>query len=64
MVASDVPGETRTLALAVYALYEQPGGSGAAHVLVGISLALCLFALIGYERLTAAQQRRLADRAK
>ncbi len=64
MLASDVPGETRTLALAVYALYEQPGGAGAAHVLVGISVALCLIALIGYERLTAAQQQRLTDRAK
>ena len=62
MLAGDVPGETRTVALAVYAFYEQPGSEGAAHVLVGISVALCLLALIGYERLTAAQQRRLTDR--
>ncbi|MHC5021531.1 MAG: molybdate ABC transporter permease subunit [Planctomycetota bacterium] len=63
MLAGDVPGETRTVALAVYAFYEQPGSEGAAHVLVAISVVLCLLALVGYERLTAAQQRRLADRA-
>jgi len=63
ILASDVPGETRTLALAVYALYEQPGGEQAANLLVWISVGLCLLALIGYERLTAAQQRLIRERA-
>lgn len=64
ILASDVPGETRTLALAVFALYEEPGGEDAASLLVWISVGLCLFALIGYERLTAAQQRRITERPK
>jgi molybdate transport system permease protein len=59
ILASDVPGETRTLALAVFALYEQPGGEAAARTLVWISIALCLVALIGYERLSRAQRRRI-----
>jgi molybdate transport system permease protein len=56
VLAGDVPGETRTLALAVFALYEQPGGAQAAQILIAISLALCFVALVGFERLTRGQR--------
>ncbi len=56
VLAGDVPGETRTLALAVFALYEQPGGAQAAQILIAISLALCFVALVGFERLTRKQR--------
>jgi molybdate transport system permease protein len=57
MIAGDQPGETRTLALAVYALAEQPGGTEAAARLVFISIALTLAALLLYERLVWRQRR-------
>jgi len=57
MVAGDQPGETRTLALAVYGLTEQPGGAEPAAVLVGISVLLTLAALLAYERLVWRQHR-------
>jgi molybdate transport system permease protein len=58
MVAGDMPGQTRTLALAVYALAERPGGSDAALGLVAISLVLAFIALVIYERLVWRQRRR------
>lgn len=57
MIAGDQPGQTRTLALAVYALAEQPGGTEPAARLVGISIALTLAALLLYERLVWRQRR-------
>jgi molybdate transport system permease protein len=57
MIAGDQPGETRTLALAVYALTEQPGGTEPAARLVFISIALTLGALLLYERLVWRQRR-------
>jgi molybdate transport system permease protein len=61
MIAGDHPGETRTLALAVYALAEVPGGEDAAATLVWISLGLCAVALIAYERLVWRQRRRTME---
>ena len=57
MVAGDQPGETRTLALAVYALVENPGGEAEAGQLVIISVAITLLALLVYERLVWRAQR-------
>ncbi len=51
MLAGDHPEETRTLALAVYALTEQPGGTASAATLVGVSVVITLCALVAYERL-------------
>jgi molybdate transport system permease protein len=62
MIAGDRPGETRTLALAVYALAEQPSGEAAATTLVWVSLALSFVALVVYERLVWRQLRRKEDR--
>jgi molybdate transport system permease protein len=61
ILASDVPGETRTMALAVFALYEEPGGEDAAQTLVWISVGLCMLALVGYERLNRTQERRVFE---
>ena len=61
MVAGDQPGETRTLALAVYALVESPGGEAAAGTLVLISVAITLIALLVYERLVWRAQHRVED---
>ncbi len=61
VLASDIPGQTRTLALAIFSLYEQPGLEHQAHRLVWISLALCAAALVAYEALTRLQKRRLAE---
>ena len=61
MIAGDQPGETRTLALAVYALAEVPGGEDAAATLVWISLGLCAVALVAYERLVWRQRRRTME---
>jgi len=63
MIAGDQPGETRTLALAVYALAEQPGGNGPAGQLVLISMGLTLGGLYMYERLVW-RQRRLTGEAR
>ena len=57
MVAGDQPGETRTLALAVYALVENPGGEAEAGRLVVISVAITLLALLVYERLVWRSKR-------
>ena len=62
VLAGDLPGETRTLALAIYALYEQPSGEAAATTLANVSLVLCAVALLGYEVLSRAQRRRIEDR--
>ncbi|MCB9779805.1 MAG: molybdate ABC transporter permease subunit [Alphaproteobacteria bacterium] len=56
MLAGDIPGETRTIAIAIYALTERPGGQDAAATLVWISLGLSLFALLGYEALSRRQR--------
>ena len=56
---SNIPGETRTLPLALYALTQTPGGDGAAARLCVISVLLALAALVGSDLLA----RRMAKRA-
>lgn len=48
---SNVPGETQTLPLAIYAALQQPGGEQQVWRLAGISVALSLGALIASEAL-------------
>lgn len=62
VLAGNVEGSTRTIALAVYTLLESPAGRGATWVLVGASVALSLLALLGYETLLRRQRLRLEDR--
>lgn len=55
---SSIPGETRTLPAAIYALTQTPGGDAAAGRLVLVAIALSLAALIASELLA----RRVASR--
>jgi molybdate transport system permease protein len=59
VLAGNVEGKTRTIALAVYTLLESPAGRDATWTLVGASVALALAALFGYEALSRRQRRRL-----
>ncbi len=63
VLAGNVEGTTRTIALAVYTLLEAPEGQRATWVLVGASVALSLAALVGYEALSRWQRRKLEVRA-
>ena len=62
VLAGNVEGSTRTIALAVYTLLESPSGRETTWVLVGASVGLSLLALLGFERLSRRQRRRLEDR--
>ncbi len=61
VLAGNMEGETRTIALAVYSLLESPSGQGATWTLVIASVMLSLVALLGFERLTRWQRRRIED---
>jgi molybdate transport system permease protein len=55
----NIPGETRTLPLAIYSFMHVPGGEAAALRLVCLSLALALVALACSHWLTHRAERRL-----
>jgi molybdate transport system permease protein len=56
---SNIPGETRTLPLALYALTQAPGGDAQAWRLALLSVALAMVALIVSELLARRLGRRL-----
>jgi molybdate transport system permease protein len=56
---SNIPGETRTLPLAIYAYTQVPGGEGPGFRLTVISVALALLALAGAGILNRALSRRI-----
>ncbi len=56
---SNIPGETRTLPLAIYTLTQVPGGDEAALRLIVISIALSLATLIASELLVRRATERL-----
>ena len=55
----NIPGETRTLPLAIYSFMHVPGGEAAAARLVALSLVLAIAALAGSHWLTRRAERRL-----
>ena len=57
--AANIPGETQTLPLAIYAVLQQPGGEGAALRLAALSFAVAMAGLIGAELLQRWMLRRL-----
>jgi molybdate transport system permease protein len=59
VLAGNIEGGTRTIALAVYTLLESPQGRDAIWVLVGASAVLSLLALLGYEVLSRRQRRQM-----
>ncbi len=54
---SNIPGETRTLPLAIYTMINQPGGDAGAFQLVVLSVVLSLGALAASEVLTRRYRR-------
>jgi molybdate transport system permease protein len=56
---SNVPGETETLPLAIYAAIQQPGAEATVWRLAGVSVALSLIALVLSEWLGRRWGRRL-----
>lgn len=58
---SNIPGETRTLPLAVYTLTQTPEGEAAAFRLVIISVLIALIALAISELITRQAKARLGD---
>ncbi len=59
MLAGNIEGETRTIALAVYTVLDAPDGETTAWKLIGASLFLSLGALAAFEVLNRWQRRRL-----
>lgn len=55
---SNIPGETQTLPLAIYALWQTPGGEAAAQRLCVLSVILSLAALLISEALVRRARRR------
>lgn len=56
---SNIPGETQTLALAIYTQIERPGGEAEATRLIWLSVALSVLALVASELM--ARNRRRSD---
>jgi molybdate transport system permease protein len=57
--AGNVPGETRTLPIALYSALQSPDGGAAAARIAVLSFALGVAGLIGAELLARAMRRRL-----
>lgn len=55
---SNIPGETRTLPIAIYTFIQMPGGAERAHMLIVISVTVSLVALVASE-LIARRIKRL-----
>jgi molybdate transport system permease protein len=58
--AGNIPGQTQTLPLAIYAALQQPGGEAQAWRLAAASLTVALLGLGGAELLQRWARRRLA----
>ena len=56
---SNIPGETQTLPLAIYAATQVPGGEGTAGKLAAVSLALALGGLLLSELIARRMHRLL-----
>lgn len=59
---SNIPGETRTLPLALYTYTQVPGGMDGALRLMAIAIVIAFAALLGSELLARALRRRLEGR--
>ncbi|WP_350335905.1 molybdate ABC transporter permease subunit [Coralliovum pocilloporae] len=57
---SNIPGETRTLALAIYSLTQSPDGDRAALMLAGLAAVLAFSAVIASEVVVRRMQARLS----
>ncbi|MFK8034681.1 MAG: molybdate ABC transporter permease subunit [Hyphomicrobiales bacterium] len=59
--AANIPGETRTLALAIYTELQRPGGEGPAFRLTLISLVIAIAAVVLSEIFVARMAKRTRD---
>ncbi len=59
-LAGNIPGESRTLPVAIYAYAQVPDGDAPLHRLVVISIAVSVLALVGSEWLSRRLARRVA----
>lgn len=59
IIAGNMEGRTRTIALAIYALLDAPDGEARMRELVGASVGLSVVALVAFEALNRWQRRRL-----
>jgi molybdate transport system permease protein len=59
VIAGNMEGRTRTIALAVYALLDAPDGEAGLRVLLAASVGLSVLALVCFEALMRWQRRRL-----
>lgn len=57
---SNIPGETRTLPIAIYSFLQTPGGEGPAIRLAILSVFVSMVAIVGSEWM----ERRIVERAK
>jgi molybdate transport system permease protein len=62
VLAGNIEGSTRTIALAVYTLLESPRGREVIWLLVGASVVLSLLALLGFEALSRRQRKQVGGR--
>ena len=62
VLAGNVEGNTRTIALAVYTLLESPGDQWRVWTLAGASVAVSLLALVAFEFLSRRQKVRMEGR--
>ena len=58
--AANIPGQTQTLPLAIYAVLQQPGGEAEAMRLAAMSLCLAMCGLVAAEFLQRWARKRLA----
>jgi molybdate transport system permease protein len=59
---SNIPGETQTLALAIYSLIQTPNGDAAANRLIWLSIGLSLLALLLADAFSRRMRRRAISR--
>lgn len=59
LVAGNLPGSTRTLALAIWTETQDPAGRDGVLLLVGFSIALSVLAMVAAELLSRRLERRL-----
>jgi len=59
VLAGNMEGRTRTIALAVYTLLDGPDDDPRLRTLVAVSIALAIAALLAYEMLVRRQRRML-----
>jgi molybdate transport system permease protein len=58
--AANIPGQTQTLPLAIYAVLQQPGGEAQALRLAALSFALAMMGLVAAALLQRWATRRMA----